>query len=155
MNFIHSLTRMVIKVLIFMLSAMLIYSILEFILLVSRGIFIHHAAFNLSSEPIDRNMLFLGQVQGFISAALLITILIELIYSLIEYLKVGSANYLSIIIEIALIAIIRHILAMDLEHVQPEVLLGVSSLILVLGFFYLFMTKRISFSRQQEKQVIR
>jgi hypothetical protein len=66
-----------------------------FIFLVGRAALTNHAAFSFSPEPLDRSKLFFAQVQGLIAAVLLLTILIELIASLIEYLKVGSANYVT------------------------------------------------------------
>jgi uncharacterized membrane protein (DUF373 family) len=64
---------------------------------------------------------------------------------LVEYLKVGSANYVTVITEIALIAIVRHLLSIDFEHVHADMLLGLSALIFVLGLFYLVTSKRIVF----------
>ncbi|MFD2201049.1 phosphate-starvation-inducible PsiE family protein [Shivajiella indica] len=70
----------------------------------------------------------------------------ELIASLVEYLKVGSKNYVKVITEIALIATVRHLLAIDFEHMNANVLFGLSALIFVLGLFFLLATKQISFN---------
>jgi uncharacterized membrane protein (DUF373 family) len=121
------------------------FTLIEFIFLLGKAMFTQHAAFNFSPEPVDKSRLFFSKVQGLIAAVLLLTILIELIASLIEYLKVGSANYVTVITEIALIAIVRHLLAIDFEHVHADVLLGLSALIFVLGLFYLVTSKRIVF----------
>lgn len=94
---IHNVTRLVIRTLIVLITCILIYSLAEFVFLAGKAAFTQHAAFNFSPEPIDRSKLFFTQVQGLIAAVLLITILIELIYSLVEYLKVGSANYVTVI----------------------------------------------------------
>lgn len=143
MELINTITRKVIQVLIVLITLMLMYSLVEFVFLLGRAALTQHAAFNFSPEPVDRSRLFFSQVQGLIAAILLLTILIELIASLIEYLKVGSANYVNVITEIALIAIVRHLLAIDFEHVHADVLLGLSALIFVLGLFYLVTSKRI------------
>jgi uncharacterized membrane protein (DUF373 family) len=145
MELINTLTRKVIQVLIVLITVMLMYSLVEFIFLLGRAVLTQHAAFSLSTEPVDRNGLFFSKVQGLIAAILLLTILIELIASLIEYLKVGSANYVTVITEIALIAIVRHLLALDFEHVHADVLLGLSVLIFVLGLFYVVTSKRFVF----------
>jgi uncharacterized membrane protein (DUF373 family) len=145
MELVHTITKRVIQVLIVLITFMLIYSSVEFIFLLGRTALTHLAAFNFSPEPIDRSKLFFSQVQGLIAAVLLLTILIELISSLIEYLKVGSANYVTVITEIALIAIVRHLLAIDFEHVHANVLLSLSALIFVLGLFYLVTSKGIMF----------
>lgn len=144
-SIIHKVTRLVVQILIVLITCMLIYSVAEFIFLAGRAVLMHHAAFDFSSAPIDRSKLFFNQVQGLIAAVLLLTILIELIYSLVEYLKVGSANYVTVITEIALIAIVRHLLAIDFEHVHADVLFGLSALIFVLGLFYLITSKRFFF----------
>lgn len=145
MELVHTITKRVIQVLIVLITFILIYSSVEFIFLLGRAALTNLAAFNFSPEPVDRSKLFFSQVQGLIAAVLLLTILIELIASLIEYLKVGSANYVTVITEIALIAIVRHLLAIDFEHVKADVLLSLSALIFVLGLFYLVTSKRILF----------
>lgn len=152
MESVNTITKKVIQVLIVLITLMLIYSLFEFVFLLGRAAITHVAAFSFSSEPLDRSKLFFSQVQGLIAAILLLTILIELIASLIEYLKVGSANYVTVITEIALIAIVRHLLAIDFEHVKAEVLLGLSALIFVLGLFYLITSKRIVFKGTNSEQ---
>lgn len=143
MGLINIITKKVVQVLIVLITFILLYSTVEFIFLLGRAALTQHSAFSFSPEPVDKSKLFFINVQGLIAAVLLLTILIELISSLIEYLKVGSANYVTVITEIALIAIVRHLLAIDFEHVQAGVLLGLSSLILVLGLFYLVTSKRV------------
>jgi uncharacterized membrane protein (DUF373 family) len=145
MELINTITRKVIQVLIVLITLMLMYSLVEFIFLLGRAVLMQHGAFNFLPEPVDKSRLFFSHVQGLIAAILLLTILIELIGSLIEYLKVGSANYVTVITEIALIAIVRHLLSIDFEHVHADVLLGLSALIFVLGMFYLVTSKRIVF----------
>ena len=154
MELVHTLTKKVIQVLIVLITFILIFSSLEFIFLLGRAALTHHAAFSFSPESVDRSKLFLSQVQGLIAAVLLLTILIELISSLIEYLKVGSANYVTVITEIALIAIVRHLLAIDFEHVHADVLLSLSALIFVLGLFYLVTSKRIVFKGLNSKETL-
>jgi uncharacterized membrane protein (DUF373 family) len=144
MKVIPVFTHTIIRILIFALCLILAYSVFEFLLLVLRGFINYRGAFVLTGGAIDKSTLFLTQVQGFVSAILLLTILIELIFSLLEYLKLGGINYVPVITEIAVIAVVRHILAIDMEHVEGGVLLGISSLILVLGIFYLITNRRIS-----------
>ena len=129
----------VVRVLIVSLTIVLIYSVVELILMLFKAFIVYNEAFNLNNEPYNQEKLFFPKVQGFISAALLITILIELITSLVKYLKVGSLDYVAVIIEIAMIAIVRHILGIDIEHLQPGTLLGLAMMIFVLGLFYFLM----------------
>jgi uncharacterized membrane protein (DUF373 family) len=142
-SYIHSIIKVTVKVLIFLLLLVLLYSVAEFTFIVFKGFIRLHGAFNFSIEPFDRDRLFFTQVQGLISAVLLLTILIELIQSLIGYLKSDTTNYVGVIVEIALIASVRHILTIDLEHIQSGLMIGLSALILVLGLFFLTMNRKL------------
>jgi len=143
MGQINKLTHFCIKIAIVLLAAILLYSLAELSFLLFKSMIKPSQAFDFSLDRVDRDTLFLPRVQGFISGILLITIIVELIHSLTEYLKDKGTNYLKIIMEIALIAIIRHLLAIDVEHIAPMVLLGISSLILVLALAYMFIGKHL------------
>jgi len=144
---IGQLNKIITIVLIAALSVILIYSTAEFLAIVVRSMITHHDTFNWNSPTLNKEHIFLSRVQGLISAVLLLTIMLELIHSLTSYLKVGSTDYLKIIMEIALIAIVRHLLALDLEHTSSGILIGTSALILVLGLLYMLMTGRFSISK--------
>jgi uncharacterized membrane protein (DUF373 family) len=144
MKLISTISNLTIRVLIFFLTVILIVSLLELGVLLFKAVLASNEILISRGNPIVKGGLFLSKVQGFIAAVLLITILIELIASLVEYLKVGSANYVKIIVEIALIALIRHLLGIDVEHVATGTLLGISALLLVLGGFYYLLKKPIS-----------
>jgi len=152
MKYIPIFTRFIVLALIVLLSIILAFSLIEFVVLLIRAAINQQAAFDFASETLNRDNLFLSQVQGLISAILLLTIIIELIHSLTEYIKAGTTNYVVIISEIALIAIVRHILALDIEHIDPQSLIGLSALILVLGLFYLISTKTIFQKNASESQ---
>ena len=142
-SYIHSIIKITVKILIFLLLLVLLYSVAEFIFIVVKGFIRFNGAFNFTTEPFDRERLFFTQVQGLISAVLLLTILIELIQSLIGYLKSDATNYVGVIVEIALIASVRHILTIDLEHIHSGILIGLSALILVLGLFFLVINRKL------------
>ena len=147
-KYLKYIIKLTVKVIIVLLTLMLIYTVAEFSFLVAKGFIRYNSGFNLSSMPFDRERLFFTQVQGLISAALLLTILIEFIQSLIGYIKTESNNYVALITEIALIAIVRHILTIDLEHINAGVLFGLSSLIFVLGLFYILVDRKFILFRQ-------
>lgn len=147
MKYLPAFTKNITKVLIGLLIVILIFSLFEFVLLVIRAALKYHAAFDIGAETLNKENLFLSQVQGLISAILLLTIIVELIHSLAEYIRAGSTNYVIIISEIALIAIVRHILGLDIEHTNPLSLFGLSALIFVLGLFYLIASKKVSFEK--------
>ncbi len=142
-SYIHSIIKVTVKILIFLLLLVLLYSVAEFVFIVIKGFIRFNGAFNFTAEPFDREKLFFTQVQGLISAVLLLTIVIELIQSLIGYLKSETTNYVGVIIEIALIASVRHILTVDLEHIHSGILYGLSALILVLGLFFLIINRKL------------
>ena len=141
MKIISQLTLLTIRILIFFLIIILIVSLLELGGIIVKAILASDEIFIFRDSPLVKEGLFLAKVQGLISAVLLITILIELIGSLVEYIKEGNANYIKIIVEIALIALLRHLLGLDVEHVATGTLLGISALLLVLGGFYYLLKK--------------
>lgn len=138
-----------INTLIILLTVVMIYSMLEIVLITIRTIFVKNEILNFLNPTINRGNLFITSVQGFIAATLLITIIIEIIESLREYQQKNKINYTKVILEIAIIAVIRHVLIIDFEHVNSITLIGVSSLILVLGLFYLILNKNIKINQNE------
>jgi uncharacterized membrane protein (DUF373 family) len=129
----------------------MIYSLLEIVLITIRAIVVKNEILNfLNPTIIDKGNLFISSVQGFIAGVLLITILIEVIESLREYKQKNHINYTKVIIEIAIIAVVRHVLILDFEHVNSNTLLGISSLIFVLGLLYLILNNKIKLSKNEE-----
>lgn len=139
--------KITINTLIILLTGVMIYSILEIVLITIRTVFVKNEIINFLNPTINRENLFIASVQGFIAAALLITILIEVIESLREYKLKNKINYTKVILEIAIIAVIRHILIIDYEHANFGTLIGLSSLIFVLGLFYLILTNKIKLNK--------
>jgi uncharacterized membrane protein (DUF373 family) len=151
MELIKQYTKLVTRILIGLLAVILAISLVEFIVLVVRVALTHQAAFNFNG-PLDSGSLFISEVQGLIAAILLLTILIELIHALKKDLTLVSHNYVIVITEIALIAIVRHLLVLDVAHMDGLTIIGLSALVLVLGLFYLMATKRMPgfFRKRQE-----
>lgn len=145
----EKLIKITINTLIILLSGIMIYSLLEIVLITIRAIVVKNEIFNFLNPTIDRSNLFISSVQGFIAAVLLITILIEVIESLREYKQKNHINYTKVIIEIAIIAVVRHVLILDFEHISSNTLIGISSLILVLGFLYLILNNKIKFGKNE------
>ena len=135
--------KITVNTLIILLAVIMIYSMLEIVLITLRTSFVKNEIINFLNPTINRDNLFINSAQGFIAATLLITIIIEVIESLREYQKKNKINYVKVILEIAIIAVIRHVLIIDFEHANAGILIGVSSLILVLGLFYLILNKNI------------
>jgi uncharacterized membrane protein (DUF373 family) len=146
----EKIIRYVIKTMIVLLTVIMIYSMLEIVAIVLRTILVRNEILNFFNPTINQENLFIGSVQGFISAVLLITILIEVIVSLHEYQDKNTTNYIKVILEIAIIAVIRHILVIDYKHASSDSLIGFSFLILVLGLFYLVMNDKIKLNKKEK-----
>lgn len=127
----------------------MIYSLVEIVAIVLRTIIVRNEFLNFLNPTIDQENLFIASVQGFVSAVLLITILIEIIQSLREYQVKNKINYIKVILEIAIIAIIRHVLIIDFEHASTGILIGLSSLIFVLGLFYLILNGKFPINKKK------
>lgn len=145
----EKLIKITINILIILLSGIMIYSVFEIILITIRTIVIKNEIINILNPTIDKGNLFISSVQGFISAVLLVTILIEVIESLREYKQKNNINYTKVILEIAIIAVVRHVLILDFEHVSDNTLMGISSLIFVLGLLYLILNDKIKLSKNE------
>ncbi len=139
----EKIIKITIDTLILLLTGVMFYSMLEIVLITIRTIFVKNEILNFLNPTIDRNNLFITSVQGLIAAVLLITILIEVIESLREYKLKNKINYTKVILEIAIIAVIRHVLILDYEHVNSNTLIGLSALILVLSLFYLVLNDKL------------
>lgn len=146
MNFINQFTKFVTRILIVLLAVILAVSLVEFIVLVVRAGLTHQAAYDFAGGPLDKEKLFVSEVQGLIGGILLLTILIELIHALKKDLTLSSHIYVTVITEIALIAIVRHLLVLDVAHMDGVTIIGLSALVLVLGLFYLLATGRLKLS---------
>lgn len=79
---IDKIVKLSIKVLIVLLTLVLLYSVAELFLIVIKTFVVKSEAFVNFSDTYNRKNLFLSTVQGLIAAVLLITIIIEVIYSL-------------------------------------------------------------------------
>ena len=141
--------KIIINILIILLTVIMIYSLVEIVAIVLRTIIVRNEILNFLNPTINQENLFIASVQGFVSAVLLITILIEIIQSLREYQEKSKINYIKVILEIAIIAIIRHVLIIDFEHASTSILIGLSSLIFVLGLFYLILNNKFQINRKK------
>ncbi len=125
-------------VLVGILGVILVYSTFEYLALVIRTIINRTTAFDLSQRTINVDDLFLVHVQGLIAGILLITIIIELIHTLLTSLDEKKRNnYLAILFEIGTIAVIRHLFIYELDHIKGINVIGIALLLLVLGLLNL------------------
>lgn len=134
MALINRIIKIFYWVIIISLFVVLVFSAVELILLMYRTMMNNLAVFDFSTQRVNTNELFLNHVQRFIAGILLLTIIIELIQSFLIFLKSEvHSKYLVVLYEIAMIAIVRHLFTIDLEHIHGLELIGISVLVLVLG----------------------
>lgn len=145
--------KITINILIILLTVIMIYSLVEIVAIVLRTIIVRNEILNFLNPTINRENLFIASVQGFVSAVLLITILIEIIQSLREYQEKSKFNYIKVILEIAIIAIIRHVLILDFEHATTGLIIGLSCLIFVLGLFYLILNDKFPINKKNVRLI--
>ncbi|MCA0133320.1 phosphate-starvation-inducible PsiE family protein [Winogradskyella alexanderae] len=134
MSIIEKLIKGFYWVIIVALFIILIFSTVELIVLIWRTLTNSLVVFDFSTDRVDTSGLFVNHVQRFIAGILMLTIIIELIQSFFVFVKSEAhSKYLVIIYEIAMIAIVRHLFTLDLEHIHGNELIGISILVLVLG----------------------
>lgn len=138
MKHIDKLLHIFTWILVGILGVILIYTTFEFLALVVRTMVNRTAAFDINQRTIDTQGLFLVHVQGLIAGILLITIIIELIHTLLISLQHNKRNnYLVILFEIGTIAVIRHLFIYELDHIEGINIIGIALLLLVLGLLNL------------------
>lgn len=138
MNALSNLLKKFTWILVGILTVILIYTTLEFIAVVIRTMINSTEAFILAQRYINVEELFLQHVQELIAGILMITIIIELIKTLLATLdKRKRNNYMVIFFEIATIAVIRHLFIYELDHLNGMNVIGIAALLLILGTFVL------------------
>lgn len=134
MNLISKTLKVFTWFLVSILGLILIYTTIEYLILVIRTIANSNEIFDFNSPKVDIDKLFLVHVQGLIAGVLLITIIVELIQTLIASLDDSKRNNLLLILfEIGTIAVIRHLFIYELDHLKGLNIIGIALLLLVLG----------------------
>ena len=134
MNLLSKILHWFTWLLVLILAVILVYTSVEFIVLVIRTIINRTAVFDISQPTINVEDLFMVHVQGLIAGVLLLTIIIELIHTLIISLDDNKrSNYLVILFEIGTIAVIRHLFIYELDHIEGINIIGIGFLLLVLA----------------------
>ena len=123
--------RIIITVLLISLLLVIIYTTIVFIGLLFSGILIGIQDSFLENHIINHLHLVFG---GFLS----VLIGIELLHTIKVYLK-DDVVPVEIILLVALIGVSRHVIDLDLEHLDPVTLFGMSALIISLSAGYYFI----------------
>ncbi len=130
-----------IVILLFSLLVVVVYTSIVFLGLLFDGIF---SSIQNSFSPDENIMNHLHTIfGGFLS----VLIGVELLHTIKMYLR-EDVVHVEIVLLVALIGISRHVIDLDIEHLQPLQLVGISSLILVLSVGYFFIKKGMRLKNQ-------
>lgn len=131
LNIVESIERWVIILLLFSLLIVVIYTGVVFLGLLFGGIL----ADMQNSFAVDDNIL--NHLHDVFGGFLSVLIGIELLHTIKMYLK-EDVVHVEIVLLVALIATSRHVIDLDIAHLEPLRLIGISMLILTLaGGYYL------------------
>jgi len=130
-----SVIKLILRVILVTLYIILIYSLFEFCVILITTVVNHPVS--LTFNPIDKTSTFLELVLPLLSGVLVLVIVVEMIESIIDYIKLDRSSYIYIITEIALIALIRHLITLDLHHIEASEVMGIGVLTLVITAFYI------------------
>ncbi len=144
LNIIEKSERVLIIILLFALLIVVVYTSVVFLGLLFDGIL---SSIQNSFSPDDNIMKHLHSVfGGFLS----VLIGIELLHTIKMYLK-EDVVHVEIVLLVALIGVSRHVIDLDLEHLEPLKFFGISSLIIVLSTGYFFIKKGMMLNRKKYK----
>ncbi len=131
LNIVEKIEKIIIIVLLFSLLLVVAYTAIVFLGLLFNGIF---SSIENSFDADNNIITHLHKVfGGFLS----VLIGIELLHTIKMYLK-EDVVHVEIVLLVALIGVSRHVIDLDIAHLKPMTLFGISSLIIVLaGGYYL------------------
>jgi uncharacterized membrane protein (DUF373 family) len=125
--------KMILWIILAALFVILIYSLVEFCVILTKTISNHP----VSITTIDKSSTFLAVVLPLLSGILVLVIVIEMIESIVNFIKFDRSSYIYVITEIALIALIRHLITLDLHHIETMQAIAIGLLTFVVTAFYI------------------
>lgn len=133
LNIVEKIEKIIIITLLFSLLLVVLYTTIVFLGMLFSGIF--SSIQNSFSE--NNIMKHLHKVfGGFLS----VLIGIELLHTIKMYLK-EDVVHVEIVLLVALIGVSRHVIDLDMTHLEPMTIFGISSLIIVLSGGYFLIKK--------------
>lgn len=134
LNLVERIERVIIVILLFSLLIVVIYTAIVFLGLLFSGI--------LSSieNSFTRNNNILVHLHSVFGGFLSVLIGIELLHTIKMYLK-EDVVHVEIVLLVALIGVSRHVIDLDVTHLEPMTLFGISSIIIVLSGGYFLIKK--------------
>lgn len=136
LNIVEFIEKGIIIVLLFSLLIVVLYTSIVFIALLFGGILDGIE----SSFSRDNNIL--RHLHSVFGGFLSVLIGIELLHTIKMYLK-EDVVHVEIVLLVALIGVSRHVIDLDVTHLEPLTLFGISALILVLSGGYYLIKKVI------------
>jgi len=133
LNLVEKIERVIIITLLFSLLLVVLYTTVVFLGMLFSGVFS-----SIQDSFTENNILkHLHKVfGGFLS----VLIGIELLHTIKMYLK-EDVVHVEIVLLVALIGISRHVIDLDIAHLKPMTIFGISSLIIVLSGGYFLIKK--------------
>ncbi len=126
LRIVESIEKWIIVILLFSLLLVVIYTAIVFLGLLFGGIL------DGLENSFSRENNILQHLHGVFGGFLSVLIGIELLHTIKMYLK-EDVVHVEIVLLVALIGISRHVIDLDITHLEPLTLFGISSLILVLA----------------------
>ncbi|MBL4662205.1 MAG: phosphate-starvation-inducible PsiE family protein [Flavobacteriaceae bacterium] len=144
LTIVEKIERVIIIVLLFSLLLVVLYTTAVFLGMLFSGII---GSINDSFQAGNTILVHLHKIfGGFLS----VLIGIELLHTIKMYLK-EDVVHVEIVLLVALIGISRHIIDLDIKHIEPLTMLGISSLIITLSASYFLIKKGMRFKNKGAK----
>jgi len=133
LSFVGKIERVIIITLLFSLLIVIVYTAIVFLFLLFNGI-----VSSIGSSFSENNILI--HLHKIFGGFLSVLIGIELLHTIKMYLK-EDVVHVEIVLLVALIGVSRHIIDLDVEHIKPITIFGISSLIIALSLGYYLIKK--------------
>ena len=133
-NFVERIEKVIIVVLLFSLLIVVLYTAIVFLGLLFSGILIG------IEDSFTRENNILVHLHSVFGGFLSVLIGIELLHTIKMYLK-EDVVHVEIVLLVALIGVSRHVIDLDVTHLEPMTLFGISALIIVLSAGYFLIKK--------------
>ena len=143
LSLVDKIERIIIIVLLFSLLLIVVYTAVVFLVMLFSGIIM-----SIESSFSDNNILV--HLHKIFGGFLSVLIGIELLHTVKMYLK-EDVVHVEIVLLVALIGISRHIIDLDLEHIDSLTIFGISSLIITLSLGYYLIKKGMRIKNNKVK----
>jgi uncharacterized membrane protein (DUF373 family) len=141
--------KFIIFVLLFLLSVVVLYSTIQLAVLVIGGLF--QAITGGNAAPyMEQLLLKLEILHDVFAGFLLILIGLELMKTVVMYLD-ENVVHVEVVLEVALIAIARHVIEMKYSETSPLTLIGISTITLALAIGFFLIKKAMTMKHSTER----